>query len=166
MVMELLQLFDINENIINKKIPRGIEPDNDEYIMIVYVFIMYNNKLLLEKNTKYNKWVIPGGHVISNNPLEDIKRECYEELGIDIDINNLELINTLNNNNRFFKLYYLNQNKFFNDIIIQKEEVSDFDYFEIDTINKMINNNLIRDNNIVFFKEFKKFIDKRDEYNE
>ena len=46
MYMELLQIFDKNENIILKKIQRGIEPNNNEYIMIVYVFIVCDNKIL------------------------------------------------------------------------------------------------------------------------
>ena len=149
--MELLQIFDKNENIILKKIQRGIEPNNNEYIMIVYVFIVCDNKILLELNTKYNKWVIPGGHVISDNPKEDIKRECMEELNINIDINNLCEITTLINNNRLFKLYYIKCNKEFDNIVLQKEEVSDYNYFEINKISDMINNELIRENNIIFF---------------
>lgn len=158
--MELLQIFDKNENIILKKIQRGIEPNNNEYIMIVYVFIVCDNKILLELNTKYNKWVIPGGHVISDNPKEDIKRECMEELNINIDINNLCEITTLINNNRLFKLYYIKCNKEFDNIVLQKEEVSDYNYFEINKISDMINNELIRENNIIFFDEFFKYYNK------
>lgn len=160
MYMELLQIFDKNENIILKKIQRGIEPNNNEYIMIVYVFIVCDNKILLELNTKYNKWVIPGGHVISDNPKEDIKRECMEELNINIDINNLCEITTLINNNRLFKLYYIKCNKEFDNIVLQKEEVSDYNYFEINKISDMINNELIRENNIIFFDEFFKYYNK------
>ena len=92
MKMELLELFDINEKRIGKKIVRGYEPDDGEYIMIVYIFIINSeDKILLEKNTVTEAWVVPGGHVNSGIPQRNIERECIEEMGIQINVNNLKI---------------------------------------------------------------------------
>ena len=159
MNMEWLELYDINENCLNKKILRGETPSNNEYIMIVYIFIRNNEgKYLLEKNREREVWVVPGGHVSEKNPIDSIKRECMEELGIRIDESKLISIDTLCNNNRLFKLYYLEKNISLNDIVLQKEEVADANFFSINEIDNMIDNNIFRSNNILFIKSLKKYI--------
>ena len=156
--MEWLELYDINENCLNKKILRGETPSNNEYIMIVYIFIRNNEgKYLLEKNREREVWVVPGGHVSEKNPIDSIKRECMEELGIRIDESKLISIDTLCNNNRLFKLYYLEKNISLNDIVLQKEEVADANFFSINEIDNMIDNNIFR-SNILFIKSLKKYI--------
>ncbi len=157
--MEWLNLFDINENSLNKKIERGLIPNNDEYVMIVYIFIKNKDgKFLLEKNKDKDIWVVPGGHVNDNNPINSIKRECMEELGIDIDERKLKSITTLCNNNRLFKIYYLEEDISLDDIIVQKEEVKDVNYFSIDEIDNMIKNDIFRENNIMFIDSLKKYV--------
>lgn len=157
--MEWLQVFDINENLINKKILRGETPIANEYIMIVYIFIKNsNNKYLLERNAASNKWVIPGGHVIDLNPLDSIKRECKEELGIIIDTTNIKNIVTLNNNNRLFKLFYLESDINLKEIKVQEEEVTEVNYFTLEEIDELIENNQFRDNNIEFINSLKEYL--------
>ena len=156
--MELLSVFDKEENLLDKKIIRGIEPTGNEYTMITYIFIVNNNnEILLEKNSKTGKWVIPGGHVISGNPILDVKRECMEELSININ-NEIKVIDTLSNNNRFFKLFIVRENININDVVVQKEEVIDAKYFSLDDIDKLINDNEFRENNIIFIETYKKYL--------
>lgn len=157
--MEWLNLFDINENSLNKKIKRGLIPNNDEYVMIVYIFIKNKDgKFLLEKNKDKDIWVVPGGHVNESNPINSIKRECMEELGIDIDESKIKSITTLCNNNRLFKIYYLEEDISLDDIIVQKEEVKDVNYFSLDEIDNMIKNGSFRENNIIFIDSLKKYL--------
>lgn len=157
--MEWLQVFDINENIINKKILRGENPTGNEYIMIVYIFIKNSdNKFLLERNTSSNKWVVPGGHVSDPQPIEGIKRECKEELGINIDTANIKEIKTLNNNNRLFKIYYLESDIDLNDIKVQKEEVSEAKFYSFNEIDYLIESNEFRENNIEFVNAVKEYL--------
>ena len=156
--MELLSVFNDKEELLDKKIVRGIEPTGNEYTMIVYAFIINNkNELLLEKNKKSDKWVVPGGHVISDNPLNDLKRECMEELSIELH-NNIKCIDTLSNNNRFFKLFMTMEDVNLNDIILQAEEVSAVNYFSFEQIDELIKNNNFRENNIVFIETLKKYL--------
>ena len=159
MYMEWLQVFDKNQNIVDKKVLRGSNIENDDYIMIVYVFIVNKDKkILLEKNTKYDKWVIPGGHVISDDPVLDLKRECSEELGIEINTDNLKIVDTLCNNHRFFKLYFLEYNIDLNAINLQKEEVSSVNLFSVEEIDNLISECELRDNNIIFIEKLKKYL--------
>jgi len=159
--MEWLELFDINENCLDKKILRGSTPNNNEYVMIVYVFIKNNeNKFLIEKNKEKEIWVVPGGHVSEKNPIDSVKRECMEELGISIDESKLISIDTLCNNNRLFKIFYLEENISLDDIVLQKEEVMDAKFFSIGEIDNMIDDGSFRTNNIVLINSLKKYIKK------
>jgi 8-oxo-dGTP pyrophosphatase MutT (NUDIX family) len=157
--MEELQVFDINGNLINKKVVRGDTPTGSDYIMIVYVFIKNSdNKYLLERNATSGMWVIPGGHVCDTDPKESVKRECKEELGIDIDINNLKHISMLNRHNRLFNLFYIELDTDINQIKLQKEEVEDVNYFTKEEIERLIENKEFRENNIEFFEELIKYL--------
>lgn len=159
--MEWLELFDINENWLNKKIERGVTANKDEYVMIVYIFIRNNEgKFLLEQNKMKKTWVVPGGHVNEKNPINSIKRECMEELGINIDESKIKSIDTLCKNNRLFKLYFLEEDIALDDIIIQKDEVMNVNYFNIDEIDNMIEDGSFRENNIAFIDSLKKYINK------
>ena len=159
MSMEWLQVFDKEENVKNKKILRGSTPLDDDYIMIVYILIRNkDNKFLLEKNASCNKWVIPGGHVNDIHPIDSVKRECKEELGIEIDSSNIKSIKTLNHNNRLFKIYYLESDINLQDITLQKEEVTSAKYFSLDEIDLLIKNNEFRENNIEFIETFKEYL--------
>lgn len=161
MDMEWLELFDINENYLDKKIVRGITPNKDEYVMIVYIFIRNaEGKFLLEKNKIKKTWVVPGGHVNEKNPINSIKRECNEELGIIIDESKVKSIDTLCNNNRLFKIFYLEEDISLKDITIQKEEVMDVNYFSIEEIDYMIENGSFRKNNILFVEALKEYLKK------
>ena len=60
-----------------------------------------NGEILLQERTDRNKWGLPGG---CQELGEDLKttavREAYEETGITLDSNNLELIDTLSGETR------------------------------------------------------------------
>lgn len=50
------------------------------------VYILDNQKVLLIKHPKLNKWLAPGGHVEDNEtPIEAARREVKEETGLDIE---------------------------------------------------------------------------------
>ncbi len=156
--MEFLSIFDEWENFKNKYIIRGFTPDSEEYIMIVYLFIQNkDNKILLEKDIDTNKWSVPGGHVISSIPRDDLNREMKEELGIDISNDNVINICTIKKNNRLFKLHLLNKNILINDIICAPSEILEVKYFTLDEINDLISNKTFKENNIMFIEALKEF---------
>lgn len=157
--MEFLELFDKDENIIGKKIVRGNIPDKDEYIMIVYIFIMNSEgKLLLEQNAVSLSWVVPGGHVNHGKPIKNIVRECKEELGIDINPSKLKYVDTIRKEYRLFKIFFLKEDIDINSVITQKEEVKCAKYFSLEEISDMIENGRFRENNVMFIDSLKKYL--------
>lgn len=53
----------------------------------VDVFVVYKNKVLLRMHEKYHKWLVPGGHIETDeDPIEAAIREVKEEVGLDIKI--------------------------------------------------------------------------------
>ena len=57
---------------------------NRQFTATVYIF--HNDKVLLHRHLKHNKWLPPGGHVEANEtPPEAARREVKEETGLDIE---------------------------------------------------------------------------------
>lgn len=159
MNMEWLQVFDENGIYKDKKILRGDTPLNDDYIMVVYIFIINkDNKILLEKNKEKDIWVVPGGHVDTPNIIDNLKRECMEELNLDISNCNIINIDTLKNDNRLFNLFLINKDIDINTLVLQPEEVKEVKYFTIEEIDIMINNGTFRENNIKFIDSLKRYL--------
>lgn len=123
----------------------------------VYAFIVDKNfNVLLQKrsaNKKLwpNKWdVTIGGHVNAGEfGRQALIRECREELGIDISDDDIKyLVGTTSRynkngyiNNHYDECYLITKDVNINDLVLQKEEVSDAKYFSKDEIIKRINNN-------------------------
>jgi 8-oxo-dGTP pyrophosphatase MutT (NUDIX family) len=56
---------------------------NRQFTSTVYIF--HENKVLLHRHPKHNKWLPPGGHLEANEtPPEAARREVKEETGLDI----------------------------------------------------------------------------------
>jgi len=85
--MELVDLYDINFNKVNKTIRRRVDEIPEGcYVMMSYALIKNNNKYLLEQATSRsnNTLAIPGGHLLSGEDgLTGLKRELKEELNLD-----------------------------------------------------------------------------------
>ncbi len=159
--MEWLQVFDENENALSKKILRGKNPINDEYIMVVYLFIINSeNKILLERNYEKNLWVVPGGHVNTENIIDNLKRESQEELNLDISDCEIINIDTLENDNIIFKIFLIYKDVDINSLKLQPEEVSEAKFFTLNEIDKMISDGSFRENNVKFIDSLKKYLNK------
>ena len=108
----------------------------------VVVFIINDKgEMLLQKrsaNKKYNpnKWApLSGGVVAGESLIAATKRELKEELGIlvhDYDLHVLE------ENANLTRIYYMKCNYNPKDFTIQKEELSEVKWFDIDDVIKMI----------------------------
>jgi 8-oxo-dGTP pyrophosphatase MutT (NUDIX family) len=48
---------------------------------------VHNGKVLLDRNTKNNYWVLPGGHPEMMEPMDEaLRREVFEEVGEDVKV--------------------------------------------------------------------------------
>lgn len=159
---EKRELYDINRKpsgvIINKgeKIPDGL------YEMMVSIFIENSNgDLLIQKRSKEKggKWATTGGHPkAGENCFEGIINEVYEEMGINLDINNIELIEETVFTKKMGCLYFIKQDINIHDCILQEEEVTEVKWASIEEIYQMINNNEFHKSHCLLFKSYLNYI--------
>ena len=116
--MEYLQLFDENRNIVDEKIERKSNhvytlPSNRFY-MVVLIFIQNDKgEFLMQKTSKSRSSVIAttGGHVTyGDTSLETVVKECEEELGLSINVNNIEHVCSDIYNDCILDTYYTKMN--------------------------------------------------------
>lgn len=120
----------------------------------IHVWILNDkNEILLqyrcaEKKLYPNTWDCSfAGHIgAGESSIEAVLREGKEELGIDVDLEKLEYILTNREevkyeqiqSNEFVDIYILRQNINLDNIIFQKEEVSDAKYISLEEFFKLI----------------------------
>lgn len=145
--MEILDLYDSRKNKINKLLIRETEKvKNGEYKQSVHIWIINSkNEFLLEKRadsmkTNPGKWAFVGGVVdTGETSLEGALRETKEELGIDIDINQIELMFTFKRKEDFVDVWIVRKDIELNKLVLQKEEVSDAKWANIEELENIIN---------------------------
>lgn len=171
--MEILDVFDENEKLIGTADRKKVHKEGLWHLQVGAWLMNQNGEILLElrsKNKKANpnKWSRIGGHVDSGEtPIVSIQREVLEEVGINIPIENYELISKIKDesyneqiksyNRRFLYSYFAYTNTKIEDCILQKEEVDDIKYV---TIEEIVNFYNTKDENYVFGKWNKDFIDE------
>ncbi|MCI6265915.1 MAG: NUDIX domain-containing protein [Erysipelotrichaceae bacterium] len=148
--MEYIQIVDKNGNFTGEiKEREEVHHKNLLHNEISIFIINDKNEVLLEKrspNKKYspNKWGLCGGHVSAHESLEEAAlREGKEELGLEISLNKLHPFGKREfileqTNSHFIYSYYVKSNLKENEFILQKEEVSEVKWVNIDTIIEMI----------------------------
>lgn len=145
--VEILDLYDARRNKLTKHIIRETEKvKNGEYKQSVHIWIMNSkNEFLLEKRaynmeTNPGKWAFVGGVVdTGETSLEGALRETREELGIDIDVNQIELMFTFKRKEDFVDVWIARKDIELSKLILQKEEVCEAKWVEIDELENMIN---------------------------
>ena len=169
---ELIDVLDINGNktgIVKEK--SQIKKDGDYHRAISVCIINDNNEILMQKRSS-NKKVYPNlwsifvkGHVRSNESvLEASKREILEELGILIDVNELEYLYTIKDEKItdgdyieriFFDTFLLRKNVDIKDAVIEKDEVSEVCFVNYEDVLKLIENDVMIPNK----KDYEKIFD-------
>ena len=163
--MELLDIYNDNGKITGKVVERGknnISFEKGEHIAVSIIFIQNSNdEFLIQKTSKQKgeKFSSTGGHVLHNEkPIDAIKREVKEELGIDISNDNvIDLGYTIFDFPIRF-LFYLKKDINLKDIALQLNEVESISYMSIKKIKDIINNGLMLETHTKLFKEVLKYI--------
>lgn len=89
--MEIWDVYDENRVLTGKKVVRGIPMAQDEYHLVVHVWIMNSKKeLLISKRTPNktfpNMWECSGGSAVEGDSSMDAAlREVEEEIGVVLD---------------------------------------------------------------------------------
>ena len=149
--MEKHELVDINGNKTGK-ILTHIEvrnPDNipdGHYISVVGVVIINeNDEILLQKRSRFkrvhpSKWGICGGKVdLGETPLDAGVRETLEEIGINLNKNDLKFLSMTTIEKIHFTVYYIIKDIDVNECKLQEEELEEVKYFKIEELQDLDN---------------------------
>lgn len=166
--MELLDIYDSNGNVTGKTIVRGdksVKLNDNEHIAVSVIYIENSKGEFLMQKTSLEKgglYSSTGGHVCTGErPLDTIKREVFEELGVNISGDEVIELGFLLYDRPLRYMFYLKKDIDVDKVILQKEEVDFIKYMNIDEINKLIAENKITESHGIIFRkilEYKKSI--------
>lgn len=150
--MELLDIYDNNGNKTGRVITRGnktVTFNENEHIAVAIIYIENNNNEFLIQKTSKEKgglYSSTGGHVIHNEePIDTIKRETKEELGIDIDNDNIIYLGYLLYDFPIRHMFYLKKDINLDEIKLQKEEVEFVKFMSENEIMQIIDKGLMHE---------------------
>ena len=161
---ELRDLYDINGIKTDKTYYKGDSIPNGYYPMVVMVVIRNSKgEFLMQKRSlsKGGDWGVTGGHPKSGEtPLEGIITEVKEELGLDFSNEEFTLFNSGCDGKDCFKMYFVNKDINLDDIIIEKEELSEVKWFTMKELEKMVKNGELNENQISCFNKVCNYLKK------
>lgn len=142
--MELVDKFDKRRAPLNKVSERWDDVDG-EYRQSMHLWIMNDKgEYLIQKRSNIKKtnpglWSITGGGVDAGEPsYKTVIREAKEELGIDINVDELYYMLSLRRKRTFVDVYFVKQNIDLKNIVMQEEEVADVKWATLEEIRQMI----------------------------
>ena len=149
-LIDCLDEFGNKTGVVKKK--SDIKKDGD-YHRVIAVLVVNGDNILIHQRSNSKK-VYPNlwslfvrGHVqAGESSIDACKREIKEEIGIDINEDELEFLYTLKEKakkkdyieNMFYDTYILRKDIDIKDITIQKEELNDIKFISIDEVKKQI----------------------------
>lgn len=152
---EIMDLYDCNRQLTKRTYLRGSYQAKGFYRLVVHVCIFNSRgELLIQQRTQNKKmpdlWDVTCGGAVATKESSSVgaQRELFEELGIKIDFTNIRPILTANFAQGFDDFYILHRDIDLDDLILQKEEVADARWENLDGVL-----DLRRANNFVAYKE-------------
>lgn len=142
--MEIWNILDENGNKTGKTMIRGKDklPEGCYHESVAVWIINQENKMLIQKRSAVKKrypnmWAMTTGAIVADEIGEDaVVREVKEELGIDINKEELKFIGKFKGKTAYIDNFILKKNIDIKDIILQKEEVSDVEWDSYEEIDK------------------------------
>lgn len=158
-------LYNSNLEKTNKTYFKGDKIPDGYYPMVVMIAIENSNGEFLMQKRSENKggdWGVTGGHPKKGEtPIEGIVTEVKEELGIDINPNEVIEFNSGCDGKDCYRMYYIKKDINLNDITIQEEELTEVKYFSMKELEEMVNNNELNEDQVAFFKKCSNFIENK-----
>ena len=158
--MEMVDVFDENNEFLGYSVTRDEAHEKNLWHRHASSWIMnYDGEILLQqraftKKKNPGKWAKTGGHVDKGEtPKDAVKREVYEEIGLELndnDIKEIGFFKSTNPNEHYFSYGYLVITNYKeNEFILQKEELNSVKYFKIEELEDYKRKN---DDNFTFSK--------------
>lgn len=172
MELEKRDLYDANRNLTGKTIYKGEEIPEGSYINVVLVFIQNSEgKFLIQKRSerKNGLYATTGGHPKSGeNSLQGIITEVKEEIGIDLNPEDVELYygGRSDEERVFWDDYYVKMDiPNIENLKLQEEEVASVHWFTADEIIDLMKNDLFFMNHFEEFEVLLDWIEKNKNFN-
>lgn len=163
-MMEYLDIYDSDGNVTGRVIQRGdksVKLGPGEHIAVGVIYIENSagdfllQKTSLEKGGLYSS---TGGHVcIGEKPIDSIKREVLEELGVDISKDEIEELGFILYDMPIRYMFYLKKDIDLKKVVLQKEEVDSVEYMSISQIKELIDKKMITESHGRIFEEILKY---------
>lgn len=163
--MELWDVYDGNGKPTGKIVPRGVRTlKMGEYHLVVHIWpISRDGALLIQRRSRKKRmmpgvWAATGGSALAGeNSLSAAKRELYEELGIDTE---LEFIKRIKKRNSFVDVYAARVRVTVDSLKLQKSEVASAKWVSSYTLKRMIENGEFHNYGSNYFKLILDFAQK------
>lgn len=142
--MEKRDLVDKNRKYIGETTITESNITEGKYIQIVIMCIENDkNEFLIQKRAlkKNGKWALTGGHVISGeDSVTAVLRETQEELGLELEENEVELIFGKRAYDCFVDIYYIKKDIELSNLKLEKEEVENVEWANLKQIRNLKEN--------------------------
>lgn len=160
--MELRDYYNVNKERTGETYTADIEPDGDNYMLIVVCFIQNSKgEFLIQRASeqKGNKCGSTGGHPKSGETsIQGMFTEIKEELGICISPDKYQYINTFIGRNKIVDIYYIKVDIDITKLTLQKEEVEAVKWMSTHEIRELIKNNNFEKLHSRLFGDLEKWI--------
>ena len=157
--MEYLDVYNKEKKLVGKIIERHQSREDlneGEYFLFEQAWVLnLNNEILLTQrapNKKYaGMWEPTSGHVMSGETsLDGIKRELNEELGININDEEIKLVKSFIDKKSIKEVWLIRKDIKIEELKFIDSEVSDAKYVSLSEFEKMLENGEIF-NNLKYF---------------
>ncbi len=158
---EIWNLLDENGDKIGKTMCKGEPVPKGLYHLGVDVWIVNSeNKILIQKRSPHkrnspNVWAMTGGsNIKGETTLQTIEREVLEELGIQLKVQDLQLMKTYKTGEVWLEEYFVKQEVELQDIVMQEAEVCDVKWASFDEIEEIFHNGQFIENRWEFVRDW------------
>lgn len=164
---EIWDILDEEGNKTGRTMKKGLTPEGLYHLGADIWIINSENKILIQKRSPKKKnspnvWAMTGGSVIKGETsLQTIERETKEELGISLNMKDIQFIKHYKTGRVWLDTYLIKQDICLGDVIMQEDEVCDVKWATYDEIEDLWNNNQFMENRWEYVREIiKRFIMK------